>query len=60
MGQPSASATRSANSTARALITGSVPGSPAQIGQTKVFGGACVESTTAQPQNIFDRVSSSA
>ena len=33
---------------------------PAQTGQTAEFGGAETESTTAQPQNIFDFVRSSA
>jgi hypothetical protein len=37
-----------------------VPGIPVHISQTEVFGSAIVESTTAQPQNIFDCVSSSA
>src|SRR5439155_13680308 len=49
-----------ANSTARLLITGSTPGIAVQTGQVNVLGAACVESTTAQPQNIFERVDSSA
>src|SRR5512134_2109653 len=58
--QPSASATRRPYSTARWLTTGRVPGIPVQTGHTAVFGGAETESTTAQLQNIFDRVRSSA
>jgi hypothetical protein len=42
------------------LATGSAPGIPAQVGHTAVFGGAETESTTAHPQNIFERVRSSA
>src|SRR5947209_14186934 len=49
-----------ANSTARLLITGSTPGIAVQTGQVNVLGAACVESTTAHPQNIFERVNSSA
>jgi hypothetical protein len=37
-----------------------MPGIPEQTGQTAVFGGAETESTTAQLQNIFDFVRSSA
>jgi hypothetical protein len=33
---------------------------PAHTGQTAVFGAAWIESTTGQPQNIFDAVCSSA
>ncbi len=54
MVQLSASPTRSANSTARSLMTGSVPGMPAQISHATLLGGAEVESTTAQPQNILE------
>ena len=60
MRHSSARATRRANSTAWRLTTGSVPGSPAQTGQTAVLGGALTESTTGQAQNILDLVSSSA
>ena len=45
---------------ALALITGSVPGWAVQTAQTWRFGLAWVLSTTAQLQNIFDLVSSSA
>jgi hypothetical protein len=45
-----------ANSIARWLITGSIPGIPRQTGQTAVLGGASTLSTTRQPQNIFDSV----
>jgi hypothetical protein len=55
-----ARATRMANSTARRLITGSMPGIPRQTGQTAEFGAAAVLSTTRQPQNIFELVSNSA
>ena len=47
-------------STAARLSTGKIPGIPAQIGHTDVFGSASVESTTRQPQNIFERVAISA
>ena len=40
--------------TASALVTGSVPGWPRQIGQVRVLGSSPNES--AQPQNIFVRV----
>src|SRR5512133_1014620 len=53
----SAVATRRAYSTTCSLTTGSVPGCPAQMGQTAVFGAALVESITGQAQNIFDLVS---
>src|SRR4030067_693820 len=55
-----ATATRRAYSTALRLTTGNTPGMPAHTGQTEVFGSARVESTTAQLQNIFERVPSSA
>lgn len=58
--QFNANATRNAYSTAIRLTTGSVPGMPEQTGHTAVFGGAETESTTAQLQNIFDFVCSSA
>lgn len=48
-----------AYSTARSLATGNAPGIPEQTGQTAIFGSASTESTTAQPQNIFDSVASS-
>ncbi len=51
-----ASAVRTANSTARRLITGSVPGMPRQIGQVWLLGGA--PNVVAQPQNILERVAS--
>jgi hypothetical protein len=41
-------------------MAGSVPGRPVQISHTAVLGAADVESTTAQAQNIFERVWSSA
>src|SRR4030042_1901775 len=53
-------ATSNARSTARSLITGRLPGMPRRTGQGEVFGSAAVESTPAQPQNIFERVRSSA
>jgi hypothetical protein len=56
MVQSSAKATRTANSTARWLITGSVPGMPVQTSHTALFGWAEVESTTGQAQNILDCV----
>jgi len=49
-----------ATPTAIWFTTGSVPGIPEQTGQTAVLGGAETESTTAQPQNIFDFVCNSA
>ena len=57
---PSARATWMAYSTAFWFTTGRVPGMPAQTGQTAVLGAARVLSTTAQLQNIFECVCSSA
>src|SRR5436190_22457382 len=54
--EPSASPIFSAKWTARALATGSAPGSPRQTGQVCVFGGS--PNDTSQPQNIFVRVAS--
>ena len=50
------------SSTARRLITGSVPGRPRQTGQTRVFGSSAAPSGGAvgQPQNIFEVVRSCA
>ncbi len=50
----SASPIISPKCTASALVTGSVPGWPRQIGQVCVFGSSPNDS--AQPQNIFVRV----
>jgi hypothetical protein len=47
-------------STAWRFTTGSTPGIPAHTGQTALLGSDCVGSTTAQPQNIFERVANSA
>jgi hypothetical protein len=44
-----------AASTARRLITGSVPGIPRHTGQTCVLGGA-PDTRASQPQKIFERV----
>ena len=52
-------AARRASSTAFWLITGSVPGIPQHTGQVELLGGEIVLSTTAQEQNIFERVDSS-
>ena len=52
--QPSASPIISPNSTAWALVTGSVPGRPRQTGQVRVFGSS--PKLSSQPQNIFVRV----
>ena len=43
------------SSTARRLMTGSVPGRPRQTGQVREFGGASSMSVE-QPQNIFEAV----
>ena len=43
-----------AKSTARALTTGSAPGSPRHTGQVWMLGGSPNDSS--QPQNIFVRV----
>ncbi len=56
MRQPSASAARTASSTASPLRTGSAPGSPRHTGQTCVFGGA--PNAVLQPQNALLRVRS--
>ena len=58
--QWSARAARRANSIARSLITGSVPGIPVHTSQTAVLGPAEAGSTTGQAQNIFDLVCNSA
>ena len=47
-------------STARRLITGSMPGMPVQMGHTCELGASPSDMTTAHPQNIFDFVTSSA
>jgi len=41
------------------FIIGSVPGIPQQTGQIELLGEEVVVSTTAQEQNIFDRVDNS-
>ena len=48
------------SSTARRLMTGSVPGIPRQIGQVRVFGSSVPPSAGAveQAQNILDSVRS--
>ena len=58
MWQSSAMPVSITSSTARRLITGSVPGMPRQIGQTRVFGSSCWPSgaDVGQLQNIFDSV----
>jgi hypothetical protein len=53
-----ASAVLIPNSTARRLMTGSVPGMPWQTGQVWVLGGA--PKAVEQPQNILVRVRSCA
>lgn len=58
MVQWSARAVLMAYSTARRLMTGSTPGIPRQMGQVCVFGGS--PNFVLQPQNILERVSSSA
>ncbi len=60
MWQSSASPVRITSSTARRLMTGSVPGMPRQTGQTRVFGssGSPAGADVGQPQNIFDSVRS--
>ena len=57
MSQPSARPTRIVDSTATSLSTGSAPGSPRQVGQTWLLGGA--PNVVEQPQNIFEAVPSS-
>src|SRR5262249_42557638 len=54
--QLSASAARTAYSTALAFRTGSAPGSPRQTGQTLVFGGS--PKRVEQPQKILVAVNS--
>ena len=54
MVQSSARAARRARSNARSFITGSEPGSPRQVGQTWVLGGA--PKVVRQPQKSFVRV----
>ncbi len=46
------------SSTARRLMTGSVPGMPRHTGQTRLFGSSASPSDGAvgQEQNIFDSV----
>src|SRR3990172_6193788 len=56
MAQPAARPAVTAISTARRLSEGSTPGSPAQIGQTWLFGGA--PNAVLQPQKSLDRVRS--
>ena len=51
--EPSARPMSSPRWTARALMTGSAPGSPRQTGQVRVFGGS--PNVSSQPQNIFVR-----
>src|SRR6478735_1076717 len=57
MSQLRASPTRTIDSTATAFSTGREPGSPRQVGQTWLLGGA--PNVVSQPQNIFDTVPSS-
>ena len=45
------------DSTATRFSTGSDPGSPRQVGQVWLFGGA--PKVVSQPQNIFETVPSS-
>ena len=52
-------AARKESSIAFWLITGNVPGIPQHTGQVEILGGEIVLSTTAQEQNIFERVDSS-
>ena len=54
--QPRANAARTASSKAVRFITGSDPGSPRQVGQTCVFGGA--PNVVEQPQKSLVRVCS--